>query len=423
MAKTELNAHETELLKLALPFCQELGEVPTQAVLMDKLRCRDKSARNIQHYLLEIEAVKLADRVEALPGKAEDKAVVQHSLGEEQFGSSFSSVVRENVRLRKALAKAKHKDQADAEERAQGIRAEIEELKVIAKQELQRRLQAAKPSKDTGLMLEISTPDLHAGKLCWPPESGGAPWDVAISIATFERAIEVLLERTKNFEFSEVLLCIGNDALNSDNPEGTTTSGTSVSNDGRFHRTFQRVRTMMVHTVERLRKIAPVRILCCPGNHDQNTAYFLADSLDCYFNADPGVTVENAPISRKYVRWGKCLIGFCHGHEERKEDLALLMASERPKDWAETLFREWHTGHFHKVQNQEFHGVRVRILSALCSQDDWHSQKGYVNNLRTAQAFVWSKTEGLISEVFYNADAEEAITTTTELVKETQNGK
>jgi hypothetical protein len=359
--------------------------------------------------------VKVAAHLQALPENAEIRNETQFVLGDTS-GSSYSYVLRENARLQKALAKAKHKTEAEKEQRATEIRAEIAELKALAKEDIQRKPQAVKPRKDAGLMLEIAVPDLHAGKLCWPLETGGAPYDVAIAIATFERAIEVLLERTKNFEFSEVLLCIGNDALNSDNPEGTTTSGTSVSNDGRFFRTFSRVRTMLVHTVERLLKIAPVRIVCCPGNHDSNSAYFLADSLECYFNADSRVAVENEPISRKYVRFGKCLIGFCHGHEERKEDLALLMASECPQDWSETMFREWHTGHYHKIQNQEFHGVRVRIIGALCSQDDWHSQKGYVNNLRTAQAFVWSKTEGLISEVFYNADAEEPITTRTEII-------
>ena len=416
MPKIELSAHELELLKIAIPFAQELGEIPTQAVLQEKLRCRDKCARKIQHYIIETNAVKIADRVESIPARAEDKAVVQHSLGDEQFGTSYSHVVRENLRLRKALAKAKHERLAETEERAQEIRAEIEELKAIAKQELKRPV-AVKQRKDTGLMLEIATPDLHAGKLCWPVETGGAPYDVKISIATFERAIEVLLERTQNFAISEVLLCIGNDLFNSDNPEGTTTGGTAVSNDGRFHRTFRQVRSMMVRTIERLRTIANVRVVCVPGNHDMQTAYHLADSLECYFHSDKDITIENAPLSRKYVRWGKCLIGFCHGHEDKRSDLALLMASERPQDWAETLFREWHTGHYHKVQNEEYHGVRVRVLSALCSQDDWHAIKGYVNNLRTAQAFVWSKTEGLISEVFYNADAEEVIKTTTEIVQ------
>jgi len=410
----QLTQFELALLPRALALIQTNPDISRDS-LRRELACGADIAMRLLTHLRENDQVKIAERLQALPAAAEVRAETQFILGDTS-GSSYSYVLRENARLQKALAKAKHKTEAEKEQRATEIRAEIEELKALAKQEIQRKPQAVKPRKDTDLMLEISTPDLHAGKLCWPLETGGAPYDVAIAIATFERAIEVLLERTKNFEFSEVLFCIGNDALNSDNPEGTTTSGTSVSNDGRFFRTFSRVRTMLVHTVERLLKIAPVRIVCCPGNHDSNSAYFLADSLECYFNADSRVAVENEPISRKYVRFGKCLIGFCHGHEERKEDLALLMASECPQDWSETMFREWHTGHYHKIQNQEFHGVRVRIIGALCSQDDWHSQKGYVNNLRTAQAFVWSKTEGLISEVFYNADAEEPITTRTEII-------
>lgn len=410
----QLTQFELALLPRALALIQTNPEVSRDS-LRRELACGADIAMRLLTHVRENEMVKVAAHLQALPENAEIRNETQFVLGDTS-GSSYSYVLRENARLQKALAKAKHKTEAEKEQRATEIRAEIAELKALAKEDIQRKPQAVKPRKDAGLMLEIAVPDLHAGKLCWPLETGGAPYDVAIAIATFERAIEVLLERTKNFEFSEVLLCIGNDALNSDNPEGTTTSGTSVSNDGRFFRTFSRVRTMLVHTVERLLKIAPVRIVCCPGNHDSNSAYFLADSLECYFNADSRVAVENEPISRKYVRFGKCLIGFCHGHEERKEDLALLMASECPQDWSETMFREWHTGHYHKIQNQEFHGVRVRIIGALCSQDDWHSQKGYVNNLRTAQAFVWSKTEGLISEVFYNADAEEPITTRTEII-------
>ena len=410
----QLTQYELALLPRALVLIQQNSELSRDS-LRRELACGADIAMRLLTHLRENDQVKIAERLQALPVAAEVRAETQFALGDTS-GSSYSYVLRENARLNRALSKYRMKTEADKEQRAQEVHAEIEELKKLAKEEIQRKPQAVKPRKDTGLMLEISTPDLHAGKLCWPLETGGAPYDVKIAIATFERAIEVLLERTKNFDFSEVLFCIGNDLFNSDNPEGTTTSGTSVSNDGRFHRTFRQVRTMMIRAIERLRSVAPVRIVCVPGNHDMQTAYHLADSLECYFHANLDVTVENAPTARKYVRWGRCLIGFCHGHEGSRTDYPLLMATERPEDWAQTLFREWHTGHYHRTQNEETHGIRVRILSALCSQDDWHALKGFVNQLRTAQAFVWSKTEGLISEVFYNADAEDAIITKTEIV-------
>jgi hypothetical protein len=417
MPKTQLSAHETELLKIALPFAQEQGEVPTQAVLQDKLRCRDKSARNIQHYLLETNAVKVADRVDAIPVRAEDKAVVQHSLGDEQFGTSYSHVVRENLRLRKALDKYGKKSAEEKLQREQDFRDELEALKGLAKQEIGRVPKAVSTPKDTGILLEIATPDLHVGKLAHSIETGGRPYDVKIAIATFERALEALVARTAIYNVEEILLVAGNDLFNSDSPENETTAGTAVSCDGRFHKTFHHVRNMMVKAVERLRQIAKVHVLIVPGNHDRLTAYHLGDSLECYFHADPQVRVTNTPAVRKYVEWGKCLIGFCHGDEGRRTEYAQLMAVENPQAWGRTEYREIHTGHYHKQQLEEFHGVRVRILSALCPADDWHAAQGYIGAVRQAEAFVWSKAEGLLAQVYYNDDAHSVIKTHREIVK------
>jgi len=411
MPKTELTPHELELLKVALPFAQANGAVPTQSELRDKLRCRDICARNIQHYLLESNAIKVADRVEAIPIRAEDKATVQHSLGDEQFGTAYSHVVRENLRLRKALDKYSKKSAADKLEREHAFREEVEALKNLAKQEIGRIPKEVSTPKDTGILLEIATPDLHVGKLAHSIETGGRPYDVKIAIATFERALEALIARTSGYNVEEILLVAGNDLFNSDSPENETTAGTAVSCDGRFHKTFHHVRNMMVKAVERLRQIAKVHILIVPGNHDRLTAYHLGDSLECYFHADPQVRVTNTPVVRKYVEWGKCLIGFCHGDEGRRTEYAQLMAVENPQAWGRTQFREVHTGHYHKQQLEEFHGVRVRILSALTPADDWHSANGYIGAIRQAEAFVWSKTEGLLDEVFYNDDAAKPIIT------------
>ena len=417
MSKQNLTPHELELLKIAIPFAQEQGEVPTQSVLQDKLKCRDKSARKIQHYLLEIGAVKVADRVEAIPSRAEDKAVVQHSLGDSQFGTAYSHVVRENLRLRKAIDKHDKKSAEEKLQREQDFRDELEVLKTLAKQEIGRVPKAVSTPKDTGILLEIATPDLHVGKLAHSIETGGRPYDVKIAIATFERALDALVARTAMYNVEEILLVAGNDLFNSDTPENETTAGTAVSCDGRFHKTFHHVRNMMVKAVEQLRQIAKVHVLIVPGNHDRQTAYHLGDSLECYFHADPQVRVTNTPATRKYITWGKCLLGFCHGDEGNRASYPQLMAVENPEAWGQTQFREIHTGHYHKQQLEEQFGVRVRILSALCPPDDWHSAQGYVGAIRQAEAFVWSKTEGLLAEVFYNDDAHEPIRTHREIVK------
>ena len=415
MSKTELTPHELELLKKAIPFAQERGEVPTQSDLQKHLHCRDLCARNIQHYLIETNAVKVADRVAALPGRAEDKAVVQHSLGEEQFGTSYSHVVRENVRLRKALAKAKHERLAETEGRAQEIRAEIEELKAIAKQELKRPV-TAKPVVSTGNLLEINIADAHLGKLAWSKETGHESYDTKIADAMYRRAQDTLFERAKGIKFERVLMVLGNDLLNSDNEEGTTTKGTQVSTDGRYHKTFYRARHLAIDSIEQARKIAPVHVIIMPGNHDRLACFHLGDSLECYFHGQPDVVIDNEPTSRKYFQFGKVMLMFCHGDREKRMDMPLVMASEQPVMWGATMFRECHTGHLHQTRTEESHGVRVRILPSLSPPDAWHAGNAYVGCLRSAEGYIWNREEGLIGQVFYTDDGQPPLITKREIV-------
>ena len=77
------------------------------------------------------------------------------------------------------------------------------------------------------------------------------------------------------------------------------------------------------------------------------------------------------------------------------------MATERPEMFGATKFREAHTGHRHTDKVEEYHGVKVRILSALCPPDRWHAEHAFVGNLRRGEAFIWNKEEGLIGTASY----------------------
>jgi hypothetical protein len=92
------------------------------------------------------------------------------------------------------------------------------------------------------------------------------------------------------------------------------------------------------------------------------------------------------------------------------------MAHEQPQMWARTLHREAQTGHNHKTKLDEYHGIRVRILPALCPADDWHAENGYVGNLRNAEAYLWNKNEGMIALFTYNDDSQDAIKTKRKVV-------
>jgi 3',5'-cyclic AMP phosphodiesterase CpdA len=258
-------------------------------------------------------------------------------------------------------------------------------------------------------MLEINISDHHFGKLAWPSETGHEPYDVQIAQAMFMRALNTLIERSRGYKFDQILFVVGNDLLNSDNAENTTTAGTVVTTDIRYHKTFRTVRYTLIEAIEKLKLIAPVKVLVVPGNHDQLAAWHMGDSLESWYRSDKNVTVENDPRYRKYHEFGKVLLAFTHG--DKGSNYPMLMASEEPEAWARTKFREVHTGHRHCDKVTEDHGVKVRILPALCPADDWNSSNGYVSNQRQAEAFIWNKDQGLIATVIYNDDAFDTLKT------------
>jgi DNA repair exonuclease SbcCD nuclease subunit len=276
----------------------------------------------------------------------------------------------------------------------------VEDLKRLAK-ESARVFPALKYPTSDDNMLEISIPDLHFGKLAWGAETGWENYDAKIAEDCFHKALGALLDRTKQHTYKKICFVVGNDLLHSDNPKGTTTAGTQVSCDGRFQKTFRTVRTLMTDAIERLSAIAPVNVVMVPGNHDTLAVWHLGDSLECYFNNSPNVAIDNQPRMRKYLRFGRVMLMFTHGDKGKREDYPLVMATEEPEMFGATFWREAHTGHRHQVRTSENHGVRVRILPALCAVDDWHSENQFVGNIRSAEAYIWNGSEGLIGTASY----------------------
>lgn len=249
-----------------------------------------------------------------------------------------------------------------------------------------------------GHLLEISIPDLHLGKLCWAPETG-QHYDSKIAQSTFWSALEQLISRTKGFPISRIVFPVGNDFFNVDNAAQTTTAGTPQHEDGRYQKSFVAGRKLMVDAILRLREIAPVDVIMVSGNHDTERIFYLGDTLQGHLSKTADVTVNNNPTLRKYYQFGKCLLGFTHGHNEPHKNLPLIMATEVPELWAATKFREIHLGHWHHKKEifwlpvEEQNSIRVRVIPSLCPADAWHKMKGF-EGVRAAEAFLWHPQHG-----------------------------
>jgi len=280
-------------------------------------------------------------------------------------------------------------------------KAEIAALFTDAAKKLPPRPFVKRVQGKSEYLLELAIPDLHLGKLAWSAETGHANYDSKIAEKCFTDALESLIARTSSFSFERVILVMGNDFLHSNSPKGQTYAGTQLDSDSRWHKTYMTGRRLLCAAIDRLRTIAPVTAISCPGNHDTTASWCLADAVECYFRNTKDVEVRNEPTPRKYFEYGSVLLGWAHGNTGKLKSLPMVMASEQPAAFGRTIHREFHTGDKHQTKVEEFNGVRVRISPALCPPDAWHSENLFIGNARAAEAYVWSKTEGLVNLAVY----------------------
>jgi hypothetical protein len=257
------------------------------------------------------------------------------------------------------------------------------------------------------VLCEIAPFDLHLGKLAWGEEIGDSDYDSKIAAELFITSINNLLGHASRYNVEQFVFPVGQDYLHVDNEMGETTAGTKLDTDTRFRKMFRDGRRLLVTAIDTIKRTAPVDVIVVPGNHDRVSMFHMGDAIECYYHNDKNVTVDNGASERKYYQYGKCLIAYCHGKEEKMSDLPLIMATEEPIKWSTSKWREYHVGHWHhkksfvQQDSDEFRGVRVLVLPSLSGIDRWHYSKGY-RSTRSAEAFLWDKSFGKVATFSYN---------------------
>ena len=247
-------------------------------------------------------------------------------------------------------------------------------------------------------LLEISLVDHHFGKLCINGEG------IEESENLYVNAVHNLLTKCKGFDISQILLPLGSDFFHIDNKENKTAKGTPQDVDGHITDIFKKGCMAIVKSIYMMREIAPVKILYIPGNHDFMTSFYLCEFINAWFRQDDNVIVDTNKLPRKYEFYGKNLIGFTHGNEEKINDLSRLIMSENINDSRikSVEHLEFHKGHFHKRKEMQYSSgdtvgnVKIVELPSLSGTDMWHYTKGFVGSKRAAEAHIYSPMFGNI---------------------------
>lgn len=232
------------------------------------------------------------------------------------------------------------------------------------------------------LMTVYPVGDHHVGMLAWDKETG-ADYDLKIAERLLTGAIDHLVDASKACEEAAVIFL--GDFLHYDSfVPVTPTSRNQLDTDSRYPKMVRTAIRMMRYTVDRaLTKHKRVRVIVEIGNHDLSSSIFLMECLHTVYEHEPRVIVDTSPMHFHYFRFGQCLVGTHHGHGTKMSNLPMIMAADRAKDWGETTYRYWYTGHIHQSKTQaatsalDFSGCMVESFRILASPDAWAHQKGY----------------------------------------------
>src|SRR5690606_18480216 len=230
----------------------------------------------------------------------------------------------------------------------------------------------------------------------WAEETG-ENYDLAIARDTILTAMARLISASPPSD-TAIVLGLG-DLLHFDGYEPVTArSRNFLDADGRYPKVLKTSAQMVIATIDlALRRHERVLVRILPGNHDDQSAVAVSLALALYYDGHARVTVDDSPSRFWWHRFGQVFFGATHGHKATMKDLPLVMAHDRPHDWAASTYRRIFSGHLHHERRIEEGGVIVTCMRSPVAKDAYHSFEKY-----RAGRSVYSET--------FRADGSEAAT-------------
>jgi hypothetical protein len=248
---------------------------------------------------------------------------------------------------------------------------------------------------DSGNILVLPIADFHYNLLA-DEYSTGNNYNTEIAKEYYYHVLNDVVERTMHERFEKVLFVVGNDFVNADNINGTTTKGTPQDNNTAWFNIINNVTQLIVDGVSILGTIAPVDVLYVPSNHDLHTMYGIMQIVNAWFRNDKNVKVDSSPLPRKYYKYGKTLLGF--SHDIKVKDALKIFTSEAKNKWSDCNHMIWMLAHLHQQMIYDKQGyLEIMRLPTISGWSRWSNNNGYIQSDKKNQAFIINKDLGIIN--------------------------
>lgn len=234
--------------------------------------------------------------------------------------------------------------------------------------------------------------DPHFGQYSWAEETGD-DYDLNIAQKLHFDAVDRLVAATPAAR-TGVLVSVGDTTHGDDSSNQTPRSKHNLDVDTRWRKVLKVTVLTFERCIQRmLQRHEFVEVIVVPGNHDPHASAAIVIALACLYRDNPRVRIEESPSKFIYKRHGSCLIGITHGDTVKLKDLGEVMAADRPRDWGETDFHHWFTGHVHHEKRIEGRMWSAESFRTLTGKDAYAASSGY-RSARDMQSIVFDDVDG-----------------------------
>lgn len=226
------------------------------------------------------------------------------------------------------------------------------------------------------LMAVYPLGDPHVGMKAYKDEAG-EDWDLKTAQEVFCGVFDRLVRTAPSCE-QAVIVNLG-DYFHRDNVAGVTERHRHVlDTDGNYMMMVETGLKIMVQMINSaLDHHKNVKVITTLGNHDDTGAMFLQAALKHMYENEPRVDIGCTSSVFQYFQHGSSFFGVHHGHTCKADKLPLVMATDRPKEWGNSEYRYWLTGHIHHDTRKEYSGCTVESFRTLAAKDNYAYSGGY----------------------------------------------
>jgi len=247
--------------------------------------------------------------------------------------------------------------------------------------------------KQNGKLLVVPIADFHLN-LFSDKLSTGNEYNMQIAEDIFFHVINDIIDRVEDKPFEKVLFIVGNDFVNADNLNGTTTRGTPQDNAESWFKAVNKATELIVRATDMLTEIAPVDVVLVPSNHDLHTMFGVMQTVKAWYKDDDNVSVDDSPLPRKYYSFGKILVGL--SHDIKVKDALQTITSEAKDMWSDCNHIILLLAHLHQGMIYEKQGyLEMFRLPCISGFSRWSNDKGYIQTEKKNQSFIIDSKLGI----------------------------